>query len=80
MLVRPMLHLAFETLDDVRAALGEEMQRTPREDNAETERHVGTILLKHAHDTRRIAALEQVSEIEPRRTGTGDMEEHCDVP
>jgi hypothetical protein len=58
-----MLHLGLEPLDDVSAALGEKMQRSAGENDAESERHIGRILLEYPHDMRGIAALEQVSEI-----------------
>src|SRR5712691_3343255 len=78
MLVSPMLHLAFETIDDVGATLGKELQCTAGKNDPKTERHVGAILLEHAHDVARVAALNEISKVKARRTGTDDIEKHGD--
>src|SRR6478609_967206 len=55
----------------------QEFQRAVREHHAEAEGGVGRVLLEHGDLGAAVAALDQVSEIEPGRSGAEDGDAHA---
>src|SRR5262249_56465744 len=71
----------LQTRNDRRKRLGivfvEKFERAVGEHHAEAERGVGAVLLEHPHLGGRVAALDQISEIEPGGPGAQDRNTHA---